>query len=169
MASGPPVEQANLILFVEQAPDQRLERERWIGEFIGAHGAGERRDAFPFGMVELGVEPLAAVLALRQMLDEQPAGDAAAARLAHAQPDHRRDLFGLDEIALRRLGQAVAVERNDALIAFVAARLIEGDRQIAGAEQREQAGIGARLGQLVLVELDIAPQLRRRDNRRPAG
>ena len=77
----------------------------------------------PFGMVEPRVQPLAPVLALGQMLEEQPARDVPPVRIApHAEADQRRDLLGLDEIALRRLRQRLAVERHDALIALAGRR-----------------------------------------------
>ena len=104
---------------------------------------------------------------LRQELREQSAGPpvlmaAAVAgqdQLAHRQPDVGRNLLGLAEIGLRRLLQADAVERHDALIALRVLALVDGERQNAVAEQfagsmprprdrrrqavRIEAGIGA--------------------------
>src|SRR3546814_5758412 len=67
----------------------------------------------PFGMVEPGMKPLAPFLALGQMLEEQPARAAPVRPALHPQAHQRRDLFGLDEIALHGIGQRVAVERHD--------------------------------------------------------
>jgi hypothetical protein len=53
----------------------------------------------------------------------------------HPDSDKAGYLFGVGEIAFRRLGQRSAFQRNDALIAFARYRLIEGDRQIALAEE----------------------------------
>ena len=73
----------------------------------------------PVGMVEPGVQPLAALLAFGQMLEQQAAGDPAAVALFGREPDEARDLLRLGEIALRRLGQAAALQRDDALVALV--------------------------------------------------
>ena len=124
----------------------------------------------PFGMIEPGVQPLAPLLALGQVLEEQAARDVApVGPLRDADADQARDLLGLDEIALRRLGQRVAVERDDALIALARRRQVEGDRQIALAEQREQRRLGRRLGQPIGIVMRHSRAPRRRDSRTPAG
>ena len=83
----------------------------------------------PFGMIEPRVQPLAPLLALGQMLDEQAAGDVAAVgRRAHRDADEAGDLLGLGEIMLGRLGERAAFERDDALIALA--------RTLAGAPGR---------------------------------
>ncbi len=104
----------------------------------------------PFGMVELDVQPLAAFLALGQVLEEQAARDGAAVGpLADPDAQQAGNLLRLDEIALGGGRQRIAVERHDALIAFAGHRQVEGDRQIALAEQCEQRRIGGQLGQPV--------------------
>ena len=70
----------------------------------------------PFGMVEPGVQPLAPLLALGQMLEQDAAGDMAV--VVDREPDQARDLLGLAEEMLDRLGEAVAFQRHDALIAL---------------------------------------------------
>jgi hypothetical protein len=57
---------------------------------------------------------------------------------------------------LRRLGQRRSVQRHDALIALAGRRLVEGDRQIALAEQAEQGRIAADFRQPFGIELGIA-------------
>ena len=113
----------------------------------------------PFGMVEPRMQPLAALLALGQMLEQHAAGDPAAVALFGRQADEARDLLGLGEIALRRLGQAVALQRDDPLVALVGRRLVEGDRQIALAEQGEQRRVRPSVGQPLGIVADIAAQL----------
>ena len=81
------------------------------------------------------MQPLAALLALRQMLEQQAAGEPVAVALLRREPNQARDLLRLAEIALRRFGQALALQRHDPLVALLGQRLVEGDRQIALAEQ----------------------------------
>ena len=113
----------------------------------------------PIRMVEPRVQPVAPLLAFGQMLEQQPARAPAVVALVRGQPNQARDLLGLGEIALRRLGQAVALQRHDPLVALVGRRLVEGDRQIALAEQSEQRWLRARLGQPLGIVADIAAQL----------
>ena len=89
----------------------------------------------PVGMVEPRVQPLAPLFALRQMLEQQPAREPMPAALLRREPDQARDLLGLGEIALRRIAEVLALERDDALVALLGERLVEGDREIALAEQ----------------------------------
>src|SRR5687768_15853172 len=91
------------------------------------------------------------------MLDEKPGGDMAG--VVDGEPHQARNLLGLAEIALRRLGQRVAFERNDPLVALAAGRLVEGDGKIALAEQRLEVAVARKLGEPVAVEADIAAQL----------
>src|SRR4051812_19316952 len=126
-------EQAHLVLLVEQPPEQGLERQAGIGELAGADRLADDADMLPFGMIEPRVQPLAPLLALGEVLEEDAAGDLAA--IVDRDPDQARNLLGLDEIMLHRLGEAGAFERDDALIALLRERLIEGDREIGLAEQ----------------------------------
>jgi hypothetical protein len=64
---------------------------------------------------------------------EEAAGDVAG--IVHREPHQARDLLGLGEEALRRLGQARAFQRHDALVALLGRHLVEGDGEIALAEQ----------------------------------
>jgi hypothetical protein len=82
--------------------------------------------------------------------------------MPHVDLHEARDLLGLEEIMLRRLGEALAFQRHDALIAMrllsPTRRLIDGDGEIALAEQAEQGRVRALLGELVGIELNIAAQ-----------
>ncbi len=60
---------------------------------------------------------------------------------------------------LDRLGEAAALERHDPLIALAGQRLIEGDREIALAEQGEERRQARLLGEPLGIEADIAAQL----------
>ena len=73
----------------------------------------------PVGMVEPRVQPLAALLALGQVLEQQAAGEPMAVALLRREPDQARDLLRLGEIALRRLAQVLALQRDDALVALL--------------------------------------------------
>ncbi len=75
------------------------------------------------------------------------------------EPHQARDLLGLGEEMLDRLGEVAALERHDPLIALVRHRLVEGDREIALAEQAEQRRLAGLLGEPFGVEADIAAQL----------
>ena len=88
-------------------------------------------------MVQPSVDALAALLAFGQMLKQQSARDPMSVMLCDRQADQARDLLRLREKALRCLRQAVALQRDDPLVALVHHRMIEGDREIALAEQRE--------------------------------
>ena len=90
----------------------------------------------PLGMVEPGVEALAALLAFGQMLEQDAAGDVAG--IVDREPHQARYLLRLAEEMLRGLGEAFALERDDALVALAGHRLVEGDGEIALAEQGEQ-------------------------------
>ena len=84
------------------------------------------------------------------MLDQQSAGApvpaprralAAGCVVArHGEPDERRQLLGLAEIGQRRLGEALAVERDDALVALHVAARIDGHGEMAAAEQLAPVG-----------------------------
>ena len=150
---------AHFGFLVEQSPHQCLQRDRRIGQFVAAHRARQRLDMIPLGMVQLGMQALAPLLALGKVLDQQAAGDTASRIvLAHPRAHQRRNLFGLVEIALRRLGQRFAVQRDDPLIALASRRQIEGDRQIPLPEQRRQRRFVRRLRQPIGIELHIAAQ-----------
>ena len=91
-AAAPPqrhrLERANLLLLVEQAPDQIVERQARIRQLLRLHRSGQDRDVRPVGMVEPRVQPLAALLAFGQMLEQQAAGDPMAVALFRP-PDAR--------------------------------------------------------------------------------
>src|SRR3546814_955636 len=94
------------------------------------------------------------------MLEQQPAGEAARLGIvARGKLDQARYLLGLLEIMLGRLADRRAFERHNALIAFGGGRLVEGDREEAFAEQREQGRVGSGLGQPLGIEFEITAQL----------
>jgi hypothetical protein len=92
------------------------------------------------------VQPLAAFLAIGQILHQQPAAHAMPARIRHAQPDQRGQLLGLHEIALAGFGQALALQRHNALIALAGYRQIEGDGQITRQTVLQRGLAGVRAG-----------------------
>src|SRR3546814_10987404 len=98
----------------------------------------------PFGMVETGVKPIAPFLPLRQMLDEDAAGDMAG--VVDGEAHEARYLLGLAEEALRGLGERIALQRHDALVAPAAPLWTQGAGEIALAEQAEQRGEGRHMG-----------------------
>ncbi len=113
----------------------------------------------PFGVVEPRVDTVAPLLALGQMLEEEAAGDApAVGAAADAEADDAGDLLRLEEIALRRPGDRIAVERDDALVALARRRLVEGDGQIALVEQGTERRIPAQRREPAGIVLHIAAQ-----------
>src|SRR3954468_17607436 len=83
-----------------------------------------------------------------------PAAAAGADPLGDGKPHPRRDLLRLAEILVRRLLEALALERHDALVAAALRALVDRHRQDAlaeeigglpgaGAERRDLAGIEA--------------------------
>src|SRR3546814_4599775 len=94
------------------------------------------------------------------MLEQQPAGEAARLGIvSRGKLDQVRYRLGLLEIMLGRLADRRAFERHNALIAFGGSRLVEGDREEAFAEQREQGRVGSGLGQPLGIEFEITAQL----------
>jgi hypothetical protein len=147
---------ADLVLFVEQAPCDRLERQSVIEQFVMAQRTGKDRDMLPFRMVELRVQAFASFFARGQMLHQHPCRAHARFVRAYRAADQRGHLFGLVEIALAGFGEAVPFERDDTLIPPLVAGKVESDREIALAEQREERGVRAQFGKLGRVEIDIA-------------
>ena len=94
---------------------------------------------FPIRVLFTGIQPLAADFGPRQVLHQQAASQPAGRRAAgHANAHKGGQLFGLAEPAFQCAGQAVAFQRHDALPAFFRTHLVNGDRQIAFAEQLGQ-------------------------------
>ena len=89
------------------------------------------------------------------MLRQQPRRQGAIAFGLHRYSHQRGHLFGLNEIGLARLAKRLPFQRHDPLIAAAAFRDVEGNRQIAFAEQRGERGIGAQPGQGFPVEFGI--------------
>src|SRR5215204_4393375 len=102
-------QRADLRLLVEQAPDEVVERQARIRQLFRLHRSGKDGDVRPVGVVELRMDSLPALLAFRQMLEQQAAGGPAPVPLLGREPDETRDLLGLAEIALRRMRKAVAL------------------------------------------------------------
>ena len=59
----------NLFLLVEQAPNNRLHRQRTIEQFFMAEAARKDRNMLPLGMIDSRMQTLAAFLAIGKMLD----------------------------------------------------------------------------------------------------
>jgi molecular chaperone Hsp33 len=152
-------ERAQLVLFVEQPPEEIVERKLGVGQLLGLHRPAKDRDVRPVGMVEPRVQPLAPFLALGQVLQQQPTGEPVAAPLFSRQPDQARDLLGLAEIALRGITEVPALERHDPLVALVGNRLVEGDRKIALAEQLLERRLALDLRCQRRIVPDVAAQL----------
>src|SRR6185503_1294745 len=129
------VDSAQLVLVMEQAPDELVERKLGVGQLLRLHRSAKDGDVRPIGMIEPRVQPLAPLLALRQVLKQQSPGEPMAAALFRGETHQARDLLGLGEITLRGVAEVLALERHDALVSFVRHRLVEGDREIAVAEQ----------------------------------
>ncbi len=108
-----------------------------IRAYLAASFTGEDRHVRPVGMVELRVDSLAALLALREMLEENSAGDPMAVALLDRKSHQARDLLRLREVTLGGLGKAVAVQRHDTLVTLLGLRLVECDCQVAFAEKGE--------------------------------
>src|SRR5690242_11617721 len=110
-------------------------------------------------MVEARMQPLAALLALGQVLEQEAAGEPMLTALLGREPNQARDLLRLRKIALRRLGKVLALERNDALVALIRDRLVEGDREIALTEQLLQRRLRGRFLEPLRIMPHIAAQL----------
>src|SRR5206468_1221012 len=108
----------DFVLLVEQPPHEIVEWKLGIGQLLRLHRSAEDRDVRPIGMIEARMQPLAAFLALGQMLKQQTARMPIAVALLRREPDQARNLLGLREIALRRLAQVLALEQDDALVAL---------------------------------------------------
>src|SRR4051812_11145809 len=123
-------ESADLFLVVEQAPQQIVERKIGIGQLLGLHRSPHDRNMRPIRVVEPSVQPLAPVLALGQVLEQEATGVPVALPLLRRKADQARNLLGLREIVLCGIRKVLALQRDDALISFVGDRLVEGDREI---------------------------------------
>ena len=94
-------EQAHLVLLVKQTPDDFFERQVAVEQFIGCDRGAEDRDMLPSGMVEPGVQPVTPLLALGEVLEQQPARLAPVGITTDRNPDEAGNLLGLRKIALR--------------------------------------------------------------------
>src|SRR6185369_12009869 len=136
---------------MEQAPDQVVERQIRIGQLLGLHRPAEDRDVRPVWMIEPRVQPFTPLFALRQMLEQQTAGEPMLTALLGCQSDKARYLLGLRKIALRSLAEVLPLQRNDALVALLRHRLVEGDREIALAEQVRECRFDRQVRQALRV------------------
>src|SRR5205085_10948676 len=127
-----------------------LQREFAVGQLMALDGLGEDADMLPFRIVEPGMEPIPPLLALGQMLDENPAGDVAGA--VDREANDARKLLGLYEIILRGLGERTPFQGHDALVAFLGHRMVEGDGEIALAEQSGEVAVARDGGEALFVE-----------------
>src|SRR4051812_45976425 len=76
------------LLLMEQAPERAFQRKLRVGELIALDRLGKDADMLPFGMVEPRMQALPPLLARRQVLDEDAAGDMAG--IADCEPDDAR-------------------------------------------------------------------------------
>src|SRR6185369_12314769 len=79
--------------------------------------------------------------------------------LLRRESDDARDLLGLGEEALRGMREAVALQRHDALIALVSHRMVEGDREIALAEQRKERRARPHVREPLAVEAYVSAKV----------
>ena len=77
----------------------------------------------------------------------------------HSKADEGRELLGLAEIGVGRLGQALAFERNDALIALRLGAAVDGHGEMTLAEQLRDTIAAAERSDAVGGEARIAAQL----------
>ena len=140
---------------VEQAIEQALAGDGGIDQLVILDGLDQRLGldpgivlgrrceivrGWPSGMspgCEIGLPQ--ALRRERQELDHQAAGAIGVAAvlelLGHGEAHLRRDLLGLAEILMRRFLEALAFQRDDALIAAAVGALVDGHGEIAGAEK----------------------------------
>ena len=144
---------------MEQPPDQRFQRQLRIDQLVVADAPRQRGNMLPLRMIHPHVQPFAALLPFRQVLDQQPGRGAAPSVRPDRDADQGRHLFGLGEIGFAGLGERIPFEWHDPLIALPGAGQVKGDRQIAAlAEQRRQRRIGAQPGEPFRIVADIAAQ-----------
>ena len=97
---------AHFLFLMEQPPQYIGQRQGGIGQFVGAQRVGQHLHMLPFGMIVTHMQPFPPDFAFGQMLEQQAGGDAPFARvMAGGDADQAGDLFGLEEIMLRRIGQ----------------------------------------------------------------
>src|SRR5215204_3103972 len=105
------------------------------------------------------MDSLPPLLAFGQMLEQQAAGGPAAVPLLGREADEAWDLLRLGEIALRRMGKAVALQRDDPLVTLVRHRLVECDRQITLAEQGEERRVRPDVRDPLGIVPDVSTEL----------
>src|SRR3546814_6450188 len=65
---------SNLLFFMDQTPDDLLQWEMWISQFLVLQRFREDIHMLPFRMVEPDVQSFSSFLTFRQMLDQQACG-----------------------------------------------------------------------------------------------
>src|SRR6185437_296521 len=124
-------------VLMEKAEQQCLRRQTGIDQL--ARGAGAHQDDGAPPAILGGVAPRCVALG-RQPLDHQaaaaPARDAAIVRTAcHRHFEPGLDLLGLAEIMMGAFGQRRTLQLDDALIAIGMLALVDGEGEMAGAQQ----------------------------------
>ena len=159
-------------ILMKQPIKQAVHRQIGVNQF-GRVGAGHQHHGAAPGVLvlldgDIGRQALTALK--RQALNHQPPGPPGAARVRRGDGDGQAgvDLLGFAEISAGAIGQGGALESNDALVAFGMSALINGEGQIATAQQagyRSTAIDGAVVARrrnrrhLVGVESGVAAQV----------
>src|SRR5690606_33791295 len=119
----------------------------------------ENRDMLPFGVVHPYVEPLASFLTIGEVLDQEATGEGATIFGGRRRADQRRNLLASREIGFDRSRERIALERDHALIALAGRRQLEGDREVAGAEQVLKSRLLRKLGEALGIVPHVSAQL----------
>ena len=146
---------------VEEAVEQAFGGELVVEQFLVGHGAGQSEGGAPAfflgGVVEFGVH---AALA-GHFLQDESAGAPACVGVCAGEADGAAELFAGFEIVHRHVGEGGAFDRHDALVAIHVGALVDGEGEIAGAEQGGGGGVlvgGQELGELVGFGAGIAAE-----------
>ena len=154
------LERPHLVFLVEQAPDEVVERQR-----RGSVSSSAFTD--PASTATCGHSGWSSRVCSRsrpsspsgKCWNSRPPATQPRSSLLRREPDDRSGSAPTGRNSFAPPRQALALQRHDALVALVGRRLVEGDRQIALAEQREQRRVRPGLGQPLGIVADIAAQL----------
>src|SRR5690606_136875 len=144
---------------VKQSPDQLFLWQMGVDQLHRLDRLGEDRDVLPFGVVHANVKPLAPLLALGEVLKQKTAGDGSSVVKSHRRANQRRNLLAPREVSFDRGRKRFPLERDHALIAMLAFRRLESDREVADAEQVLQAWLRREVGGLSGIVPHVATQL----------
>src|SRR6185437_8210053 len=133
-------EDADAVL-VEEAEEEIVGREIGVEKLAGSARAHQHHRPAPGILLGLPGGRRGAAF-LRQALEHDAAGAPSAGRGASdGQLDARLDLLRLAEVMVRALAESGALELDDALVAVGMLALVDGEGDVAGAEEaRHRAG-----------------------------